>query len=112
MDNVKNFPHLAFKLETCMAPKRPHDGGQEISRKKQKTADARVIHFQSGPSLGAGLVTNSEWVGAAYMIQLTSFKIGMNGLPAAIDVEKFVEVLFNQRRYQALSQYSLKGSLF
>ena len=48
-----------------MAPKRPRDEGQESparSKKKQKTADARVIRFQSGPSSGTGVVTNSEWL--------------------------------------------------
>lgn len=48
-----------------MAPKRPHEGGQEASvrsRKKQRTADARVIHFQSGPSTGTALTTNGEWL--------------------------------------------------
>ncbi|KIJ54374.1 hypothetical protein M422DRAFT_221979 [Sphaerobolus stellatus SS14] len=62
-----------------MSLKRPHPTGQDSSardRKKQKTADARTIHFQSGPSAGSGVLTNSEC---------------MNGLPGAIDVEKFAE---------------------
>ncbi|KAF8526144.1 NUC188 domain-containing protein [Gautieria morchelliformis] len=59
-----------------MPAKRPHEGVQEEparSRKKQKTIDARVIRFQSGPSSGTGVVNS------------------MGGLPGAIDIEKFTE---------------------
>lgn len=48
-----------------MAPKRTHEGGQEASarsRKKQRTADARVIRFQSGPSTGTAVTTDGEWL--------------------------------------------------
>ncbi|KAF8527485.1 ribonucleases P/MRP protein subunit POP1-domain-containing protein [Hysterangium stoloniferum] len=68
-----------------MAPKRPNDSPEHSSRlkKKKKTAEARVIHFQSGPSSGSGALKNST--------QFYSLCAGMSGLPAAIDIEKFTE---------------------
>lgn len=46
-----------------MSLKRPHPSGEDHAgrdKKKQKTANARVIHFQSGASTGTGVVTSSE----------------------------------------------------
>jgi hypothetical protein len=81
-----------------MAPKRTHEGDQDASarsKKKQKTTDARVIHFQSGPSSSTAVTTNSEWL-VAFSYPDPIGKLGAAGLPSAIDVEKFTEVFSSQ----------------
>lgn len=79
MHNVLSLEVSAFSLipKARMAPKRPHEG-QEVSvssRKKQKTTDARVIRFQSGPNSGGGIITDSKFdASPTNLTQLNLFK--------------------------------------
>lgn len=79
-----------------MPPKRSYEevgGTSAKERKKQRVTEARSISTQSGQA--SGVATNS-----ALVLQLESFsfffkicliRLGLSGLPGAIDVEKFVE---------------------
>ncbi|KAH7915836.1 ribonucleases P/MRP protein subunit POP1-domain-containing protein [Hygrophoropsis aurantiaca] len=73
-----------------MAPKRKNDQSDELTsrdRKKQKMADARTIAVQPTASTSNYIQGNAEAGPSKTVVRFDS----MQGLPSAIDVEKFTE---------------------
>ena len=90
-----------------MPPKRKSDDSESPEppsareRKKQKTVQARTISVQSNPAGRNDNATagpsravrfNSEHTSDQVVRRILNTRIGMEGLPASIDVERFAEV--------------------